>query len=109
MTPELTKQARNSLISGDRFPFDASDEWLDSETETSPPRAKDYAHRAARGIIANLRDRRSIKNGFNMVDEEVRVLIVETIAAIIREANPDLARPGSESRDLAHPDSAEHA
>lgn len=31
------------------------------------------------------------------------------LSKFLDELNPDLARPGSESRDLAHPDSAEHA
>lgn len=47
---------------------------------------KDYAHRAARGIVSNLQDRRGVKNGFNRIDEDMRIDIVESIAAIIREA-----------------------
>lgn len=69
---------------GNKFPYDASDEWGDSELPPPPP--VDWAHSAARGVVADLCDRRDIKNGFNDVDEEVRVEIVQTLAAIIRAA-----------------------
>lgn len=46
----------------------------------------DWAHKAARGVIADLCDRRGIKWGFNDVDEDVRVEIVESLAEIIRVA-----------------------
>lgn len=79
--------ARQSLHSGEHYPFDASDEWLELYSGSRlPPEAKDYAHRAARGIVADLQDRRGVKNGFSRIDEDMRIDIVESIAAIIRES-----------------------
>lgn len=79
-------EARFRLQHGAQFPYDASDAWW--ERSGRPPRAKDWAHRAARGIIADLKDRRAIKWGFDNVDEDVRREIVATLAEIIREASP---------------------
>lgn len=80
-----------SLKHGASFPYDASDEWWyeESEASTPPPAATDWAHAAARGIVANLKDRRGIKDGFNRVDEDVRREIVEDIATIIRLAKAE--------------------
>ena len=86
--------ARQSLHSGEHYPFDAPDEWIEMYSASRlPPEAKDYAHRAARGIVANLMDRRGVKNGFNRIDEDMRIDIVEDIAAIVREAVKDELRP----------------
>lgn len=71
-----------SLNHGAKFSYDAPDEW---EVENPPP-AKDWAHAAARGVLADLQDRGGIKHGFNNIDHEIRVEIVETLAAIIRLA-----------------------
>ena len=77
--------ARQSLTSGARFPFDAPDAWWrGSNGERLPP--KDWAHAAARGVIADLCDRRDIKRGFENIDESIRQEIVESLAEIIREA-----------------------
>lgn len=79
--------AGHALHSGEHYPFDATDEWIEMYSASRlPPEAKDYAHRAARGIIANLQDRRGVKYGFNRIDEDMRIDIVEDISAIIREA-----------------------
>lgn len=57
----------------------------------SPRRGKarggDWAVQAARGIIADLSDRRDIKRGFECVDADVRKEIVTSLAAIIRFAH----------------------
>lgn len=45
----------------------------------------DYAERVALGILRDLSDRRGIKHELAAVDETVRVDIVESMAAIIRE------------------------
>jgi len=77
--------AKHRLAHGAEFPYDAPDEWWGGNAE-SPPASVDKAHAAARGIIADLQDRRGIKRGFDDIDESTRVEIVESIAAIIREA-----------------------
>lgn len=70
---------------GNEFPYDASDSWWAADGR-APPAPKDWAHSAARGVIADLQDRRGIKWGFDNIDEETRVEIVETLAQIIRAA-----------------------
>jgi hypothetical protein len=81
MNAELT------LKHGNKFPYDAPDAWWKSTEDPVPPPAKDWAHSAARGILADLQDRRDIKHGFERIDEDVRVEIVDTLAEIIRVAN----------------------
>lgn len=54
-----------------------------------PPMPKDWAHRAARGILENFRNRRDIGPVLESFDQEIRVEIIESISDIIREA----ARP----------------
>ncbi len=78
--------AQTSLESGDRFPYDASDKWWNASGD-EPPAPWDWAHRAARGVIADLSDRRTIKRGFEQVDEETRGEIVSSLAEIIRAAS----------------------
>ena len=51
-----------------------------------PP--KDWAERAALGVISDLLGRRGIKWEFEKVDEDVRPEIVERMAEIIRLCNP---------------------
>jgi len=69
---------------GKKYPYDAPDSWWrGDETRIFPPPI-DNAHVAARGILANLQDRRKIKQGFVDIDEDVRIEIVESIAEIIR-------------------------
>lgn len=80
----MMDQAKNSLEGGAEYPYDAPDNWDRSVTPSLP--ATDWAHAAARGILYNLNDRRDIKDGFRDVDEDVRKEIVESLAAIIREA-----------------------
>lgn len=78
-------EAQRSLRHGAKFPYDASDKWWLS-SGGRPPRTRDWAHRAARGILADLRDRRAIKRGFENVDEGTRKEIVDSLSEIIREA-----------------------
>jgi hypothetical protein len=65
--------ARHRLEIGEEYPFD----------QATP--SKGWAHKAARGIIADLSDRRGIKHAFNTneIDEDVRIELVESLTAII--------------------------
>jgi hypothetical protein len=71
---------------GNDYPFDAPEKWwLEESQSTPPPKPKDWAHAAARGIIASLQDRKGIKHELTTeIDDETRVEIVAEIAAIIR-------------------------
>lgn len=48
--------------------------------------AVDAAHRAALGVMVELRGRRGIGQELDAVDEELRVELVDAVAEIIREA-----------------------
>lgn len=76
----LEESARSSLNTGQQYPYDADDEGNARDTQ-------DWAVRAARGIVADLTDRRGIKWGFNGVDHDARMEIVDTLAEIIRVAH----------------------
>jgi hypothetical protein len=79
--------AQRCLSDGACFPYDAPDEWFEQSGEPLPPPARDWSHRAARGVLANLSDRRGIKHALSDIDEEVRHDIVDSLAAIILEAH----------------------
>lgn len=79
-----TPQHRLEL--GAQFPYDASDDAV-----RTPPPATDWAHTAARGVIADLQDRRGIKHAFDNLDEDVRKEITGDMAAIIRAASLEQA------------------
>lgn len=79
---------RNADVSyelGQDHPYDAYDNGRKRKVKT-------WAHKTARAILADLLDRRSIKWGFNDIDQETRFEIVDSMAAIIEysKENPDL-------------------
>jgi hypothetical protein len=78
-----------SLDRGDRRPFDAPDALYDLDPGQVPPPATDWAHRAARGVIADLQGRSGIKHQLDpsSTAEDTRAELVETVAAIIRAAH----------------------
>jgi len=76
--------ARFWLEHGSKFPYDRPD----SERKKAKP-AKDWAHVAARGILADLSDRRGIRNELEKCDEDVRMELVKSLARIIRLAHGD--------------------
>ena len=55
--------------------------------------AVDWAHTAARGVMANLQDRRGIKQGFSDIDEDIRIEIVQSLAEVIRLAYAQANQP----------------
>ena len=58
---DAMSKAESKLTFGDRFPYDAPDDWWadDSENTKTPP-PSDWAHRAARGVLADLTDRHTM-------------------------------------------------
>lgn len=83
MKPQL------SLSHGCEFPYDTSDD------EVFAP-VTDWAHAAARGVLANLLDRSGVGNALEQCDEEVRIEIVSAVAEVIRlahrQGNPESAQ-----------------
>lgn len=70
----------HELTVGDKYPFDSD------ECEGNAPAARNWQHRAARGILADLCDRRGIKQGLNGIDLDIRKEIVEKHIKIINDA-----------------------
>lgn len=86
MPDNPTALARIRLEHGARWPYDAPDAWWEAiEQPTLAPH--DWAHAAARGILADLQGRRGIKWHLQEVAQDVRVELVEALAEIIREAH----------------------
>lgn len=72
--------AKQLLKLGNKYPYDAIGE---SDVAMNP---NDPAFRAARGVLADLGDRRGLSGELDDIDYELRGQIVESLAAIIREA-----------------------
>lgn len=70
--------AKQKLKHGNEFPFDSPDRWR------AP---KDWAHSAARGVIAELLTQVGIGHELENIDEETRKEIVAALSEIIREAS----------------------
>lgn len=81
-TPQ--ENANLCLNRGDTYPYDDPNRFNDDGIPVVP--ARDWAHRAARGILADLSDRRGIKHELEMVDDDVRIELTESLAEIIRQA-----------------------
>lgn len=79
---------KQRLDHGSKFPYDAGSNFWEGDGNSTPPQALDWAHAAARGILADLLDRRGVKYALEEVDHDVRVEMVESLANIIREAAP---------------------
>lgn len=77
--------AQHRLNHGAEFPYDAPDAWWEM-AEPKPLPATDWAHAAARGILADLTDRRGIKWALQEIDEDVRAELVASLSEIIRAA-----------------------
>lgn len=74
--------AKSSLEMGEKFPYDDFPD--DSDT---PSPAVDWAHAAARGVLADLEGRRGVGQELERVDDETRVELVQSVAEIIRFAH----------------------
>ena len=82
------------LLRGDEFPYD-------SDGEESLP-AKDWAHRAARGVLANLSDRSGVGDILDDLDLDLKVEIADALAEIIRDAHRESGEKGQISADLVY-------
>lgn len=72
------------LVHADKWPYDGSAVYF--EDDDRKPLPGDWAVRAARGVLADLSDRRGIKHELHEVDADVRAEIVQSLADIIRLA-----------------------
>lgn len=81
--------AEEHLAAGAARPYDASDAWRDAANEPPLP-AGDWAHAAARGVLANLMTTtsRDIRQLLEAIDEDERVELTADLATIIRTAAP---------------------
>lgn len=87
MTKEKFNAAEFTLVRGEQWPYDGAPQF-DGDAVIRQ-QSKDWAHRAARGILYDLNDRAGIKHAFKGVYINVRVDIVDALATIIRTAEVD--------------------
>lgn len=81
---------KHTFDRGQKYPYDATDAWWSADAENPPP-ADDWAHSAARAVLADLTDRRGIKHELEGIDEEIRAEIVQALAAVIRYSHEEAA------------------
>ncbi|MBD8089094.1 hypothetical protein IFT48_03800 [Pseudomonas fluorescens] len=74
-------RAQINLDRGREYPYDQPD-----DVETPFP-ANDWAHAAARGILAGLKGRGGVGNELEQYDEEIRQEIISEAADVIRLAH----------------------
>lgn len=79
---DINENAKWRLEHGNKFPYDGGEDFWNDKGSVRP--AKDAAHKTARGILADLCDRRGVKHELGEVDHDVREELVDTIAEIIR-------------------------
>ncbi|MBI6727477.1 hypothetical protein YA0089_28060 [Pseudomonas viridiflava] len=81
----MTDRFLDRVEHGAAYPFDATKKWWQSSVKSSPP-ARDWAHAAARGVIADMTDRRGIKQELQVLDHKTseRTAFVSDLANIIR-------------------------
>ncbi|HGY9634365.1 hypothetical protein ACLPJG_26655 [Pseudomonas aeruginosa] len=75
--------AKSKLEMGEKFPYD---DFPDDDSAMPSP-AVDWAHAAARGVLADLEGRRGVGQELEQVDDETRVELVQSVAEIIRLAH----------------------
>lgn len=80
-------RAIEALTYGSQMPFDAPDKWWHDPSDPPPPRARDWAHKAARGVMAELQGRTIIKDALADVPAALARDVVGAIAEIIRLAD----------------------
>lgn len=68
------------------FPYDAPDRWQEGRDMRKAPRAQDWAHLAARGILTYLTEQNAIGDYFACLPEAARKDMTESISQIIRAA-----------------------
>jgi hypothetical protein len=74
--------ARRYYELGNDYPYDTDD----NGASATP---KDWAHKAVRGVLADLCDRGGVKHALGDVDAEVREEIVASLAEVIRIADEE--------------------
>lgn len=89
---------RRRLEMGNIYAYDEPD-------SQKPPKAVDWAHYAARGILYDMNDRVGIKHEFARVDQDTRREIVEETAELIRAAY-DAAPPSHDEGGVPYVDVA---
>jgi hypothetical protein len=95
----MVDDVRYTLERGNALPYDAPNEWWVDSSDPAPPPADDWAHAAARGVMADLTDRHTIKRAFEGIDEDTRSEIVQMMAGIIRLAQETYGNSANEEEE----------
>jgi hypothetical protein len=77
----MSEKAECELKNGDQYPYD-----IYGASECPEKTSRDWAERAARGVLSDLSDRKGIKWELQKVDIDIRADIVQALADIIRTA-----------------------
>lgn len=81
----MTDRFLQRVEHGAAFPFDATRKWWHA-AGMAPPPARDWEHKAARGVIADMKDRRGIKQELQPLDykSSERTAFIADLANLIR-------------------------
>jgi len=96
---ELTK-AQQSINHGAQFPYDGGHEFWESQNPRTPPPATDWAHAAARGIFADLTDRRGLRNVLASISHDVVSEMVQSVTEIILTAERTMKAPTADGLEV---------
>lgn len=94
--------AQQSINHGAKFPYDGGLDFWEGKTAPSP--AMSWAHAAARGIFADLCDRRGIKSALAGIDYDVMSEIVQSATEIILTAERTMRAPTAEGLEVVDGD-----
>jgi hypothetical protein len=73
------------LEKGAKYPYDAGEDFWEDKIPIAPL-AIDWAHAAARGVLADLLDRSGVKEELDGIDHNVRAELTQSLADVIRLA-----------------------
>lgn len=99
-----SNKAQQSINHGAEFPYDAGHEFWDGSHPRVPPPATSWAHAAARGIFADLTDRRGLKNLLASISREVASEMVQSVTEIILTAERTMKAPTAEGLEVVDGD-----
>lgn len=78
---------QDTITDADNLPYDFPLEATVSELSLTPQPARNWQHRAARAVIADLQNRWGISEELSLIDPDIRQSIVRSLEEIISEVH----------------------
>lgn len=100
---EPTK-SQQCINHGAQFPYDGGQEFWEGSRHRVPPPATNWAHAAARGIFADLTDRRGLRNVLASISHDVVSEMVQSVTDIILTAERTMRAPTAEGLEVVDGD-----